>query len=255
MSDGVRRAGPRPARARAGAALLLGVALLPLTGCETTQDLSARIGKQLQDQPVAGTELVRIGRATPGVRLGRPLLLRSKDGAAVVVEVRNGGSRGLTGLPIGVRVSDGGESIYSNRIAGLDRELLRFAFLRPGERAYWVNDHLPVLKSSARVKANPGSARRVAAGRAPRITVGGLRLGSDGGQQTVEGQIRNGGSIVQRELVVFVVAERGGRPVAAGTAKVAALKARGRTSFVAFLIGDAHGARLRAVAPPTALEK
>ncbi|EHN12073.1 hypothetical protein PAI11_10350 [Patulibacter medicamentivorans] len=244
-----RLRGPRVATAVAGAAALA------LGGCTTTQELSAQRAKELSDIGSQHEPLVRIGRATPGVRLGRPTLLRGSEGAAVAIEVRNEGDHALIDLPIGVRVRRGKASLYTNRTAGLDRELLRVVALRPGERLAWVNDQLPADAGRGRVTANPGRARTVPAARIPRLRVSGLHPGREDGRVTASGRVRNDGRVGQANLVVFVTAERGGRVVAAGAAEIERLAPGASESFVAFLVGDATGAQLRAAAPPTVLAK
>ncbi|WP_320673095.1 hypothetical protein [Patulibacter defluvii] len=232
-----------------------GAAALALAGCTTTQELSAQRAKELGAVGSQHEPLVRLGRATPGVRLGRPTLLGGADGAAVAIEVRNVGERALVDLPIGVRVRRGATSLYTNRTAGLDRELLRVTALRPGERLTWVNDQLPADAARGRAVANPGRARTVPAARIPRLRVSGLHGGREDGRATAAGRVRNDGSVTQANLVVFVTAERGGRTVAAGAAEIERLAPGASESFVAFLVGDARGARLRAAAPPTVLRK
>lgn len=221
-----------------------------VAGCETTQELSAR---RAREAPAvnASTALVPLGRATAGVRVGRPVLLRGASSSAVAVEVRNAGRRTLHDVPIGVRVLDGTRSAYTNRTAGLQRGLLRLPALHPGERVVWVNDQLPVLPKGATVKAAGGRATPIAASAVPRLRVGTVRVADDGGQSVARGRVVNPSATVQDDLTVFVVGRRRGRIVTAGVARIPRLAARGTSPFTAFLVGDARGATLRAAAPAT----
>jgi hypothetical protein len=222
--------------------LLAAAAGLPLAGCETTQELSARRAAAAARAGAGPTDARQtIGAPTRGVRIGRPVLLRSGERSAVAVTVRNAGRRALRGLPVAVRVTDGTRTAYTNATPGIQDALLRVAALRPGERAVWVNDQLPAVPAGARVTAAAGRASP-AVRSVPRLVVGDLRAGHDGADRVARGTVRNHGRVVQPDLSVFVVAERRGRIVAA-------------RSFVAYLVGDPSGARLRATAPATRLQK
>jgi hypothetical protein len=65
--------------------------------------------------------------------------------------------------------------------------------------------------------------------------------------------VTNASSTGQLNLVVFVVAVRGGRTVAAGRAVLTELAPHSTRTFTAFFIGDPRGATLRASAPATTL--
>ena len=65
------------------------------------------------------------------------------------------------------------------------------------------------------------------------------------------GGLVNRSKVLQRDIVVFAVARRGKRVVAAGRAAVERLKPGARATFQVFFIGDPRGARLTLAAPPT----
>ena len=65
------------------------------------------------------------------------------------------------------------------------------------------------------------------------------------------GNVANRSAVEQRRLVVFAVARKGDRVVAAGRAIVERLAPGKSAHFTAFLIGDPRGAELSAAAPPT----
>lgn len=244
------RSAARPSAARRLAGPAAVAVAVALAGCQTTQELSAQRAREAPAVDTS-TALEPLGRATPGVRVGRPVLLRGPSTSAVAVEVLNTGRRTLRDVPIGVRVLDGSRSAYTNRTAGLQRALLRLPVLRAGERVVWINDQLPVVPATARVEAAGGRARTIAASALPRLRVGTVRAGDDGGQTVARGRVVNPTATVQDDLTVFVVGRRRGRIVAAGTARIPRLSARGTSPFTAFLVGDARGATLRAAAPAT----
>ena len=62
----------------------------------------------------------------------------------------------------------------------------------------------------------------------------------------------NRSKVEQRKLVIFAVARKGGRVVAAGRAQINRVKPRKRTRYTIF-IGNPRGARISPEAPPTSL--
>jgi hypothetical protein len=68
------------------------------------------------------------------------------------------------------------------------------------------------------------------------------------------GTVRNRSNVTQRSLVVYGLAVRSGRIVAAGRAVLPEVAAGASVPFQAFLVGAPTGARLEASAPPTTFE-
>ena len=54
----------------------------------------------------------------------------------------------------------------------------------------------------------------------------------------------NRSKVEQRKLVIFAVARKGGRVVAAGRAQINRVKPRKRTRYTIFFIGNPRGARI-----------
>ena len=88
-------------------------------------------------------------------------------------------------------------------------------------------------------------------GALPRIEVHGVHTSEEGGTTGAAGTVRNGSSVTQQNLVVYVLARRAGQIVAAGRAVLPEVGAGASLPFQAFLQGDASGARLEASAPAT----
>jgi hypothetical protein len=66
--------------------------------------------------------------------------------------------------------------------------------------------------------------------------------------------VSNRSSVVQRKLVVFVLALRRGRPVAAACAVLPEVPAGGSAPCPAFFIGNPRGARLQSSAAASTFE-
>ncbi len=87
---------------------------------------------------------------------------------------------------------------------------------------------------------------------AAQLDVQGAHLAEDpSGSLDAEGTIVNRSSTEQDELVIYAVARRGGRVVAAGRAVLASLRASASLPFQMFFVGDPKGAKLALSAPPT----
>ncbi len=104
------------------------------------------------------------------------------------------------------------------------------------------------------MKAKVGEGERRSTPRVPRITVTRPRLEQDpvSGVAAV-GFAANRSKVEQRKLVVFAVARKGGRVVAAGRAQINRLKPGKRARYTIFFIGNPRGARISVEAPPTSL--
>lgn len=91
-------------------------------------------------------------------------------------------------------------------------------------------------------------------GPAPRLSLAGVRPFEDPANGAgAEGTVSNASAVPQRELVLFAVALRGARVVAAGRAVVPDLGGSAATRFQAYLVGEPTGARLQVSAPPSTL--
>jgi len=238
---------------RTTSAVLLLALATGAAGCESTQSKSARLegqaGKSVDEKGLKVTERAR------GVQVRSTALLTDPNGTALIVELRNTGSRALARVPLAVNVKGpGGASVYRNDVPGLETSLVSAALLPARATQVWVNDQIAATGPAKSARALAGAGGREIKGDLPRLSVSGLKLENDetSGLAAV-GRVRNRSAVEQRDLVVSVVARRGKRVTAAGRAVVRRLKAEGGANFTAFLIGDAKGARLEATAPPTTL--
>ena len=118
----------------------------------------------------------------------------------------------------------------------------------------WVNDQVAAAEKPRAVKAKVGEAKAVRSEHPRRSRVTRPRLEQDpvSGVAAV-GFAANRSKVEQRKLVIFAVARKGGRVVAAGRAQINRVKPRKRTRYTIFFIGNPRGARISLEAPPTSL--
>jgi hypothetical protein len=228
---------------------------LLLAGCESTQDKSARLEREGASR-LAAERAVVVRRRSEDVRVIASHVVTDANGTAVVVELRNVSARPVARARVALDVAGaGGASVYRNDTPGLDPSLTEATGLAAGATLAWVNDQVTPSKPPRRVDARVGDLPAGAASstaRLPAITVEQPRLSTDAvtGVEAI-GHVRNGSRVEQRRLVVFCVARKRGRVVAAGRGIVNRLAPGRRAKYHVFFIGDPRGAQLTAVAPPT----
>jgi hypothetical protein len=239
---------------RAAAAALL--AALALTGCETTAEKSARLEHQakLASNGSLTQKGLSISRESRDVSVLSASVVHSSEGAAAVVTLRNASSQPLRAVPIAITVTDArGAKLFQNDAPGLESTLVSVPSLPAHGELVWVDDQLPATGAPVSVRARLGEAATVA-GSLPRLVVGAIHLTEDPTNGIgAAGTVANRSAISQRSVPVFVVAVRGSRVVAAGKALLPEVAAGATSPFQVFFVGDPHGARLQASAPPTTL--
>ena len=230
-------------------------ACLLLAGCESTQDKSARLERQGAGA-LEQEKGVVVSRQSRDVKILSTDVIQDENGTAAVVRIRNTGRSALAQVPVSidVRGAGAGRSLFRNDDAGLEPTLVRVPLLRAGEEFEWVNDQVAVAGKPGEVRAKVGNARQVHRG-LPRVTVTRPRLEQDpvSGAAAV-GFVANRSKVEQRKLVVFAVARKRGRVVAAGRAQINRLKPGKRGRYTVFFIGNPRGARISLEAPPTSLD-
>jgi type III secretion system FlhB-like substrate exporter len=231
------------------AALVAGL----LAGCQSTQDKSS--GLEAQGKGLLAEQGVAVAKRTKDVKVLSTEVLRDQNGTAAVVKLHNVSNHALWNLPITIDVRGArGGSVFRNDAPGLEPTLAHVPLLRPGEKFTWVNDQIEAADKARSVKATVGAGSTIAASRLPRIVLSGRGLQDDpvSGYAAV-GSADNRSNVDLRKVVVFAVARRHGRVVAAGKGQIARLKPGKKVSFQAFLIGDPRGARIELSAPPPKL--
>ena len=230
------------------------LAALALTGCESSQEQSAKLERAAKlaaahEQRV--NKGLTITRESADVRVLSAGVVTSSEGAAAVVTVRNDSSRTLASVPIAIDVKNAqGQTLLQNNAAGLEPALTTISLVPAHGEATWVDDQLPRSGQPASVAVRIGEVPAVS-GPTPRIEVQGLHPEEAGAGAA--GTVRNRSQVAQRKLVVFVVARRAGRVVAAGRAVLPELAPGASAPFQVFFVGSAAGASLQSSAPATTL--
>jgi hypothetical protein len=177
-------------------------------------------------------------------------VLRSSEGAVAVIELRNLSDRTLRSVPLAITVTDArGATVYQNTAAGLEAALVSVPSLAPHGSFAWVDDQLPASGSATAVSARVGESPALA-GTVPQIAVAGMHLIEDPTNGVgAAGIVENRSPVTQTKLVIFGVARRAGKIVAAGRAVLPELAAGSQMPFQIFFVGDPRGAQLQVSAP------
>lgn len=246
---------------RATLALAALLPALALAACESNQERSAKlekVAKQHEREAAAHRALAEraltITRQSTSVKAIATDVLSGSEQAAAVVTLRNVSNTSLLDVPIQISVSDAhGTSIYTNDVAGLSATLVSVALLPAHGVLTWIDDqvHATGTPRSVSVKVGEGTP---ASGAIPTPSVVGTHIvEAQAGGGEVEGNVVNRSGVGQRELVVYAVARRAGRIVAAGRAVLPEAPNGASTPFQLYFVGDPSGARLEVSAPATTL--
>jgi hypothetical protein len=229
----------------------LALAALSLTGCETTAEKSAKLERAAKRATVVQNGLL-ITHPNAAVKVIETVALHGSEGAAAVVVLHNVSSRAERNVPIAVTVKDAsGQTLFQNNAPGLEPALVSVASLPAHGELAWVDDQLPATGKPTAVSTVLGQAPTVT-GVLPRIEIQGAHPIEDSSRGIGTGaRVSNRSRVAQRALVVFAVARRSGRIVAAGRAVVPELGAHASTPFQLFFVGDPRGAQLQFSAPAT----
>jgi hypothetical protein len=217
----------------------LALATLALSGCETTAEKSAEL-QQRAKRVTLDEKGLSIARQSTDVKVLQATIVRGSEEAAAVVTLHNRSSHTLRGVPLAITVKDGGgRTLFQNNGPGLQAALVSVASLGPHRTLTWVDDQLPVGGAPTSVSARVGQARKLS-GNPPTLRIDGVHLSEDPSNGLVaSGVVANRSAIAQTSLVVFGVARRGGRVVAAGRGVLPRLAAGASAPFEVFLVGNA----------------
>ncbi len=231
-------------------------ALALLTGCESTQsrsaDLESKGATVLKDRKGLSVE-----KESSTIKVTGTTALSDQNGAAVVVSLQNTSTEDYRDIPISVDVLNAkGKGVFTNDLPGLEPALVSLPFIRAGESVDWVNDQVLAVGSVASAKAKVGDVPPSPLPELPEIEVGEPKLESDpvSGTQAV-GKVINRSGTEQQDLLLYAVARKGGKVVAAGRGIVPKLKETTKpVSFHIYFIGDPTGADV-SVTPFPSIEK
>jgi hypothetical protein len=224
------------------------IAIGALYGCQTTAEHSAELEKRAKHVKLA-SQGVSVTRENPSVRVLGSTVVHSSVGTAVVVSLRNISGHTLVNAPIEITVRDAkGGVLFQNNQPGADTALTRVSLLPVGEGTLWVDDQVQVAGVPVSASALVGQAAR-ASGKAPQMSVSETHASGEGEEAGATGAVTNGSKVAQAHLVVYAVARRGRRIVAAGRAVLPEVAPGASVPFQAYFVGDPSGAQIEANAP------
>ena len=221
---------------------LAGVALV-VTGCESTQDKSAKIAAELG--PVKQEKGLKITRQSKEVEVVSSTLLTDQNGSAVVVRLRNRSNQNLVGVPIAIDVRDAkGKSVYRNDIPGIEPALAAVPLIPAGGETDWVHDQILATGAPARVEVKVGEGGEPFKGEQPQISVSEPKLEGDPYSGVLAGgNVENQSGEDLERLLLYAVATKGGEVVAAGRGAIEPFKAKPKPfPYNIYFIGDPGGA-------------
>jgi hypothetical protein len=235
---------------------VLGLAVVAFaSGCETTQEKSAKL--EVTGQEAATEGKIELKRTNRDLEVVDEQLLTDQYGSAVVLKVRNRSDKGQVSVPVQIDVKDRkGKSVFRNDQEGLEDGLLNLQIIGPGETTWWVNDQVLATGKPAKFDYELGPPAGKYPGKVPEIVVSKPKLENDPTSGIfVTGTVVNKSAIEQESLLLYAVAVKSGRVVAAGRGGIPKLKANGKkTPYNIFFIGNPKSAKLEVFATPTTLE-
>jgi hypothetical protein len=232
---------------------LMALSATLLSACQSTQDRSAELEAQSSTTLLAEKGL-SIEKESKEVKVTSTAVLSGAEGNAVVVDLHNGSAKSLTDVPILIEVLNAkGKPFYKNDIPGIEPALAAVPYIPANGDAEWVHDQVLGVGKPASVKVKVGESDSSYDGPMPQIDVSEPTLAGD----PVSG-ISATGTVVNRtgedqgRLLLYAVARRGGRVVAAGRGAIDHLKPEAKTlKYTIFFVGDPRGGDLKLSEFPT----
>jgi hypothetical protein len=235
--------------------IVLSVAAVIASGCETTQEKSAKL--EGEGAELAQTEKVSIGATNRDLEITDKFMITDEYGTVVVARVKNSGAAGQIDVPIQIDVRNAkGKSVYRNDIEGLEEGLVNIQVVEPRAEAWWVNDQVLATGKPASVEIEIGTSKERYPARLPEIEVSEPKILNDPVSGVfATGKVTNRSSIEQTDLLIYAVATKGGKVVAAGRGLIPKLKADGKAeTYNIYFIGDPQGADIEVLANPQNFE-
>jgi len=232
----------------------LAVASALLAGCETTQEKSAKL--EAQGAEIAKVEKIKIGAANQSIDVTGTTLLTDQYGSAVVLGLKNSSPTPQVDVPIGLVVKNAkGKEIYKNDTEGLQDGLIQIPIIEGSSDGWYVNDQVLVTEKPTSADVTIGKSEAQSPAKIPEIEVTPPVLASDTSGPNVTGEVTNKSDVEQIDLLLFAVATRGGKVVAAGRGLIPKLKTDGKPEFYRiYFIGDPKNADIEVVAMPSTFE-
>lgn len=230
------------------------VASVLLAGCQSTQEKSAVL--EAQGGEIAKVEKISIGAANQSVKVTGQTLLTDQYGSAIVLGLKNSSPKPQVDVPIGLVVKNAkGKSIYRNNTEGLQDGLIQIPIIEGSSEGWYVNDQVLVTQKPASADVTIGKPEAQSPAKIPEIEVTPPVLASDSSGPNVTGKVTNKSDVEQIDLLLYAVATKGGKVVAAGRGLIPKLKADGKPEFYRiYFIGDPKNADIEVVATPSTFE-
>jgi hypothetical protein len=233
------------------------LAAASLTACQSTQDKSAELAANGSKELLQEKGLT-VGKESTDVKVTSTTLLTDKNGSALLVGLHNSSDKNLVNVPISIDVLDAkGRSVYKNNIPGIEQALASVPYIAAGGDVDWVHDQILATGKPKSVKVRVGASTAAYSGELPDIEVTDPKLEGDpvsGIEAT--GDVVNKTGAEQGRLLLYAVARKGSRIVAAGRGALDHLKAGTKPlHYDIFFIGDPTGADLELTQFPTLPEQ
>jgi hypothetical protein len=234
------------------AVLLLPAALL--VGCESTQEKSAKL--EAQGAEIAKVEKIKIGAASQSIEVVDQTLLTDQYGSAIVLKLKNDSPKTQIDVPVGLVVKSAkGKAIYKNDIQGLESGLIQIPIIEGKGEGWWVNDQVLVTQKPQSADVTIGESEAPSPAAIPEIEVSPPVLLSDSSGPNVTGKVTNRSNIEQIDMLLYAVATKGGKVVAAGRGLIPKLKTDGKAEFYRiYFIGDPSNSDIKVFALPSTFE-
>lgn len=224
---------------------------LILCGCQSTQEHSAELQRQAKHD-VLPAQSTAVTKQSKSVEVLRSTVVHSSSGTAVVVALRNTTTHPLENAPIEITVRGAHATVlYQDNTPGLEPSLTTVSLLAPGQETIWVDDQVTATGLPLSASALVGEATQ-ASGRIPQLSIAGAHLSAEAGAEaTLSGTVANRSQISQQNLVVYAVARRSSKIVAAGRAVLPEVPVGANVPFQIYFVGDPHGAQISTSATAT----
>jgi len=232
--------------------LALALAAVALAGCESSQEKSAQLKARAKHVALASSGLA-ITRTSTQVAVLSAVTVTGSEGDAVAVTLRNRTGRALHGVPIAVTVADAsGHTLYQNDAAGLEAALASVPSLAPHQTLTWIDDQVTAGAGASRASARVGEAASSGGG-LPVVSISGVQQTEDPSNGVgARATLSDRSAVALHSLVVYAIARRGGRILAAGRAVVPEVAAGASAPVQVYFIGEAKGASVELQPDPAA---
>jgi len=239
-------------RRRGAAFAAAATLLLSVAGCETTEEQSAKIGRELGKQSaIAGH--TSLGSASRAVRVKSKVLISSGGSAAVALELTNTSAQAQVSFPILIDVADAaGKGVYENNTKGIDPSLQQLALLAPHATVWWVDNEV-LATAPKTVSARVGASKAAAPTSIPQITTSKASASASFPGPHVSATVSNRSQLTQSQLAVYAVILKGSQAVGAGRAVIASLGPGASTRVLIPVIGAIDGSTIALTSAPTTL--